>query len=175
MPNLSSRRCKHLPLVLASMLALGGATTGVLASPAADEADARAAAGHVRAGDGKGAAATSADGKGAATTSPVGKAAPTAVPAAGGQARKPAQAGQQAANPLKVAFVLTTTPDASGWTMSHEAAIAAMREQLGDRVAITLRDNVPDAEADKVFRELAVAGNRLIIGTGATYRHHTGG
>ena len=170
MPNLSSRRCKHLPLVLASMLALGGATPGVLASPAADEADARAAAGHVRAGDGQGAAATSADGKGAATTSPVGKAAPTAVPAAGGQARKPAQAGQQAANPLKVAFVLTTTPDASGWTMSHEAAIAAMREQLGDRVAITLRDNVPDAEADKVFRELAVAGNRLIIGTGATYR-----
>ncbi|MDO5055913.1 MAG: BMP family ABC transporter substrate-binding protein [Lautropia sp.] len=143
---LSSRRCKHLPLALVSMLALACTAPGVRA---ADQAQ----PGHAQ------------DGR---APSPASVAVDKAAAAADKAADKPG--GDRAVSPLKVAFVLTTTPDGSGWSMSHEAAIAGMREQLGDQVAITLRDNVPDAEADKVFRELAQAGNRLIIGTGATYR-----
>ena len=66
-------------------------------------------------------------------------------------------------------FVLPTTPDGSGWSRSHQQGIDALRQQLGDRVAVTVLDNVKDVDAEKAFRKLVEDGSRLIFGTGATY------
>ena len=53
---------------------------------------------------------------------------------------------------LKVGFVLPTTPDGSGWSRSHQNGIDLLREKLGDRVQITVLDNVRDVDAEKAFR-----------------------
>lgn len=188
MPMILSRRYRCLPLVAAMGLALTACDSGGSVSSsavqavqqgaaqlsstavAAETAPATTDAG----GTAQNAAGSAQAGKAAASAGA--EAGRTAAQAAAGDADKAAVSTSAAADDkalppaLKVAFVLTTPPDGSGWTMSHQTSIDAMREQLGDKVEITVRDNVPDTESEKVFRELAQAGNRLIIGTGGSYR-----
>ena len=108
-------------------------------------------------------------------TTATGNAAPTGGAATGTapgepgtQADKTGQA-QKAEAGLKVGFVLPTAPDASGWSQSHQKGIETLREKLGDQVNVTVLDNVKDVDAEKAFRELADAGNRIIFGTGPSY------
>ena len=65
--------------------------------------------------------------------------------------------------------MLPTTPDGSGWSRSHQNGIDLLRDKLGDRVQVTVLDNVRDVDAEKAFRQAADEGNRLIIGTGPSY------
>jgi basic membrane protein A and related proteins len=46
-----------------------------------------------------------------------------------------------------------------GWTKQHSLAVEALQAQFGDRVEISVVDNVFDPQhAEQVFRELARAG-----------------
>ena len=185
------RRCKTAPLAAAVMLVLAAplAAQPTLdqpekAQPAAAAAD--KAAGQAEAASGQkasaeqGAAAEqkAAAGQGAAAgqKAPAGQDAPAdqkapaqGTPAVQQDTSAKAESSAKAEAELKVGFVLPTTPDGSGWSRSHQQGIGALRQQLGDRVAVTVLDNVKDVDAEKAFRQLVEDGNRLIFGTGATY------
>lgn len=53
-----------------------------------------------------------------------------------------------------------------GWEAFHARAWHAMEAEFGDRIKVTVLDNVMQAQdAERVFRQLATQGNRLIFGT----------
>ncbi len=53
-----------------------------------------------------------------------------------------------------------------GWTKQHSIAVEALQARFGDRIQISVVDNVFDPQhAEEVFRELAENGNHLIFGT----------
>ncbi|KAA0181293.1 BMP family ABC transporter substrate-binding protein [Cupriavidus gilardii] len=83
-----------------------------------------------------------------------------------GAASAPAAAGQ-AGEPLKVAFVYIGPVGDAGWTYAHDRGRKAVEEKFGDKVKTTYVENVPEsaADAERVFRDLASQGNKLIFGT----------
>lgn len=85
---------------------------------------------------------------------------------AAGAASGPA-AATQAAEPLKVAFVYIGPVGDAGWTYAHDRGRKAVEEKFGDKVKTTYVENVPEsaADAERVFRDLASQGNKLIFGT----------
>ncbi|PFH09954.1 simple sugar transport system substrate-binding protein [Collimonas sp. PA-H2] len=90
-------------------------------------------------------------------------AAPAAAPAS---APAPAKA-----EPLKVAFVYIGPVGDAGWTFAHDKGRKAVDEKFGDKVKTSFVENVPEsaADAERVFRQLAVDGNKLIFGTSFGY------
>ena len=87
-------------------------------------------------------------------------AAPAAAPAA-----TPAPAPPSSA-PLKVAFVYVGPVGDGGWTFAHDQGRKAVEAAFGDRVQTTFVEKVPEsADAERVFRDLASQGNKLIFGT----------
>ncbi len=81
--------------------------------------------------------------------------APAAAPAA---AAKPA--------PLKVAFAYVGPVGDGGWTFAHDNARKAVEKEFGDKVVTSFVEKVPEsADAERVFRDLAGQGNKLIFGT----------
>ena len=89
------------------------------------------------------------------------------------EADKPAEtagqapAAEQKAEPLKVAFVYIGPVGDAGWTFAHDNGRKAVEEKFGDKVKTTYVENVPEsaADAERVFRDLASQGNKLIFGT----------
>ena len=82
-------------------------------------------------------------------------AAPAAAPAA---AAKPA--------PLKIAFAYVGPVGDGGWTFAHDNARKAVEKEFGDKVVTSFVEKVPEsADAERVFRDLAGQGNKLIFGT----------
>ena len=80
----------------------------------------------------------------------------------------PASAPAAAANePLKVAFVYIGPVGDAGWTYAHDAGRKAVEAKFGDKVKTSFVENVPEsaADAERVFRDLASQGNKLIFGT----------
>jgi basic membrane protein A and related proteins len=75
------------------------------------------------------------------------------------------------ADPLKVAFVYIGPVGDAGWTFAHDKGRKAVDEKFGDKVKTTFVENVPEsaADAERVFRQLAVDGNKLIFGTSFGY------
>ncbi len=70
------------------------------------------------------------------------------------------------AEPLKVGFVYVSPVGDAGWTMQHDMARQAMEKTLGDKVKTSFVENVPEnADAERVIRDLAQQGNKLIIAT----------
>jgi len=72
---------------------------------------------------------------------------------------------------LKVGFVLIGTPDDNGWNHGHDRGRAEMLEAIGaDKVETTVVTNVPEGpDAERVFRELAQQGHKLIYATSFGY------
>ena len=67
---------------------------------------------------------------------------------------------------LKVAFVYVGPVGEGGWTYAHDQARKMIEAELGDRIETTFVENVPEGPpAERVFRDLARQGNRLIFGT----------
>jgi len=89
------------------------------------------------------------------------EAAPPAAPASA-PAAAPAKA-----EPLKVAFVYIGPVGDAGWTFAHDKGRKAVEEKFGDKVKTTFVESVPEsaADAERVIRQLAVDGNKLIFGT----------
>ncbi|NMV39055.1 BMP family ABC transporter substrate-binding protein [Ralstonia insidiosa] len=93
---------------------------------------------------------------------------------AGGNAAAPAASSAPAATapapanePLKVAFVYVGPVGDAGWTYAHDAARKEVEAKFGDKVKTSFVENVPEsaADAERVFRDLATQGNKVIFGT----------
>ena len=68
--------------------------------------------------------------------------------------------------PLKIAFVYVGPVGDGGWTFAHDIARKIVEQQFRSKIAVTYVEKVPEsAEAEKVFRDLALKGNKLIFGT----------
>ena len=94
----------------------------------------------------------------AATPAAAPAAARSAEPASAGSGSKPA--------PLKIAFAYVGSVGDGGWTFAHETARKAVEKEFGDRVKTSFIENVPEsADAERVMRNLAAQGNKLIFGT----------
>jgi basic membrane protein A len=73
---------------------------------------------------------------------------------------------------LKVGVVYVSPVAEIGWTKQHSLGAEAIKAALGDKVELTIIDNIfMPQDAERVFRELATAGNKLIFGT--SFSHGT--
>ena len=88
-----------------------------------------------------------------------------AKPAAAAPAA-PAAAAPAKAEPLKVAFAYVGPVGDGGWTFAHDNARKAVEKEFGDKIVTSFVEKVPEsADAERVFRDLAGQGNKLIFGT----------
>jgi simple sugar transport system substrate-binding protein len=77
---------------------------------------------------------------------------------------------QPAATPLKVAFVYVTPVGQAGWTYQHDLGRREMQRALGDAVTTTVVEDVAEGpDAERVMRDLASQGHRLIFATSFGY------
>ena len=75
-----------------------------------------------------------------------------------------------AAEPLKVAFVYLGPRSDGGWTQQHDLARLALEKAMGSAIKTTFVENVPEtADSERVFRQLAADGNKLIFATSFGY------
>lgn len=76
-------------------------------------------------------------------------------------------AGNAAAeDPLKVSFVYVSPIGDAGWTYQHDLGRKAIEEKFGDKIQVKYVESVPEgAEAERVIRDMAASGNKLIFGT----------
>ncbi|MGM3274013.1 BMP family ABC transporter substrate-binding protein [Ralstonia sp. 24A2] len=80
----------------------------------------------------------------------------------------PAAAAPAPANePLKVAFVYVGPVGDAGWTHAHDDGRKEVEAKYGDKVKTSFVESVPEsaADAERVFRDLATQGNKVIFGT----------
>jgi simple sugar transport system substrate-binding protein len=82
-----------------------------------------------------------------------------------------APAGARAAtDPLKVGFVYVTPLLPLGWTAQHDEGRRQLEQALGVRVRVRHVDKVAEGpDAERVLRELAADGHRLIFATSFGY------
>jgi basic membrane protein A len=89
---------------------------------------------------------------------PAPAAAPAPVAAASAEPAK--------AEPLKVAFAYVGPVGDGGWTFAHDNARKALEKEYGDKIVTSFVEKVPEgADAERVFRDMAGQGNKLIFGT----------
>ncbi len=70
------------------------------------------------------------------------------------------------AEPLKIAFAYVGPVGDGGWTFAHDNARKAVEKEFGDRVQTSFVESVPEsADAERVIRDMATQGNKLIFGT----------
>ncbi len=82
--------------------------------------------------------------------------------------------GAGAADPLKMAWVYIGPPGDGGWTYAHDQGRKAVEKQFGDKVKTTFVENVPEnADAERVIRDLASKGNKIIFTTSFGYMDST--
>lgn len=75
-----------------------------------------------------------------------------------------------AAEPLKVAFVYLGPRGDGGWTQQHDMGRLGLEKAMGDKIKTTFVENVPEtADSERVFRQLAADGNKLIFATSFGY------
>ena len=83
----------------------------------------------------------------------------------------PLSAAAPAAEPLKVGFVYVSPVGQAGWTWQHDQARLALERTLGPQVRTTFVEAVPEgADAERVMRDLASQGHRLIFATSFGYQ-----
>ncbi len=91
------------------------------------------------------------------------KPAAQAPTAAAAPAPKPAE-------PLKIGFMYVGPVGDAGWTFAHDNARKAMEAEFGDKVKTTFVESVPEGpDAERVIRDLADQGNKLIFATSFGY------
>ncbi len=90
--------------------------------------------------------------------------APAAAPAA--PAASPVAAAPAKPEPLKIAFAYVGPVGDGGWTFARDNARKAVEKEFGDKVVTSFVEKVPEAaDAERVFRDMASQGNKLIFGT----------
>ncbi len=89
------------------------------------------------------------------------EAAPAPAPAAAASAPAPAKP-----EPLKIAFAYVGPVGDGGWTFAHDNGRKEVEKVYGDKVITSFVEKVPEsADAERVIRDMAQQGNRLIFGT----------
>jgi simple sugar transport system substrate-binding protein len=84
--------------------------------------------------------------------------APAPAPAPAAEAPKP--------TPLKVAWVYVGPVGDAGWTFAHDLGRKAVEAEFGDTVTTTIVEKVPEgADAERVIRDLAAQGHKLVFTT----------
>jgi basic membrane protein A len=74
-------------------------------------------------------------------------------------------ASAAASAPLKIAFAYVGPVGDGGWTFAHDNARKALEQELGDKIQTSFVEMVPEgADAERVFRDMASQGNKLIFG-----------
>ncbi len=75
-----------------------------------------------------------------------------------------------AAEPLRAGFVYIGPTGDHGWTYAHDQGRKILEEQSAGKVKTTFVENVPEtADAERVFRDLAQKGHKVIFGTSFGY------
>ena len=88
--------------------------------------------------------------------------APAPAPEAAAEAPKP--------EPLKIAFAYVGPVGDGGWSFAHDNARKALQEEFGDKIATSFVEKVPEgADTERVIRDMASQGNKLIFGTSFGY------
>ena len=91
------------------------------------------------------------------------------APTAASPAPAPAAASAPApakADPLKIAFAYVGPVGDGGWTFAHDNARKALEKEYGDKIVTSFVESVPEsADAERVIRDMAGQGNKLIFGT----------
>jgi simple sugar transport system substrate-binding protein len=78
------------------------------------------------------------------------------------------------AEPLKVGFVYVSPVGDAGWTAQHDAGRREMEQALAGKVVTTFVEKVPEgADAERVIRDLAAQGNKLIFTTSFGFMNPT--
>ncbi len=91
------------------------------------------------------------------------KPAPAPAPVAAAPATPPPPPKPE---PLKIAFAYVGPVGDGGWTFAHDNARKAIEKEFGDKVKTSFVENVPEsADAERVLRDMASQGNKLIFGT----------
>jgi basic membrane protein A and related proteins len=81
---------------------------------------------------------------------------------------------QAADVPLRVAFLYVGPVGDSGWSYQHDVARKAMEKHFAGKVRTSFVENIPaTADAERVIRQLAAAGNSLIFTTSFGYMEPT--
>jgi basic membrane protein A len=81
---------------------------------------------------------------------------------------------QKRPEPLKVGFVYVSPIGDAGWTTQHNRGREQMQAALGDKVITSFVEKVPEgADAERVIRDLAAQGNRLIFTTSFGFMNPT--
>jgi len=76
--------------------------------------------------------------------------------------------------PVKVAFVYVEPVGDSGWSYQHDLGRRLLEKTFGPQVKTTFVENVPaTADAERVIRQLAAAGNDIIFTTSFGYMEPT--
>ena len=90
------------------------------------------------------------------------KEAPAPAPAPAAAASAPAPKPE----PLKIAFAYVGPVGDGGWTFAHDNARKALEKEFGDKIKTSFAEKVPEsADAERVIRDMATQGNKLIFGT----------
>jgi basic membrane protein A len=72
--------------------------------------------------------------------------------------------------PLKAAWVYVGPVGDAGWTFAHDNGRKAVEAEYGDKIKTTFVEKVPyGADAERVIRDLAAQGNKIIFATSFGY------
>src|SRR6266576_2136295 len=79
-----------------------------------------------------------------------------------------------AQEPLKIGFVYVSPIGDAGWTFQHDQGRKEMEKALGAKVRTKAVENVPEgADAERVIREFAASGSKLVFTTSFGYMNPT--
>ena len=82
------------------------------------------------------------------------------------EAPKAAAPAAAKAEPLKIGFAYVGPVGDGGWTFAHDNGRKALEKEFGDKIVTSFVENVPEsADAERVIRDLAGQGNKVIFGT----------
>lgn len=78
------------------------------------------------------------------------------------------------AEPMKVGFVYVSPIGDAGWTYQHDLGRLAIEKEFGDKIKTSYVESVPEgADAERVIREMAANGNKIIFTTSFGYMNPT--
>ena len=87
---------------------------------------------------------------------------------------EPVKSAVATLEPLKVGFVYVSPVGDAGWTTQHNAGREQMAKALGPKVSTSFVEKVPEgADAERVIRDLAQQGHKLIFTTSFGFMNPT--
>jgi len=76
--------------------------------------------------------------------------------------------------PIKIGFVYVSPIGDAGWTFQHDEGRKQMEKALGGKVVTQVVESVPEgADAERVIREFAATGSRMVFATSFGYMNLT--